>query len=97
MTELAQFLQQCDFMVGNDSGPFHLGSAMGVTGFVLWGPTNKDIWGPLGKNSEIVSGTFACDPACNKGYCLYQHRCLKEILPDQVFDRVKTKVENGTH
>jgi len=92
LTELAQFLQQCDLMVGNDSGPFHLGSAIGVKGIVLWGPTNKDIWGPLGKNSEVVCGNFTCDPACNKGHCLHKHRCLQEISPDQVFEKVKAKL-----
>jgi len=92
LTELAQFLPQCDVMVGNDSGPFHLGSALGIKGIVLWGPTNKDIWGPLGKNSEIVSATFTCDPACNKGSCLHQHRCLQEISPDQIFEKLMAKL-----
>lgn len=87
--ELAQFLGDCAAMVGNDSGPFHLGSALGVPGLVLWGPTNKAIWGPLGKRSEVVQGTFPCDPACNKGYCLHDHRCLKEISPTRVFDRLQ--------
>jgi ADP-heptose:LPS heptosyltransferase len=92
LTELAQFLQQCNLMVGNDSGPFHLGSALGIPGLVLWGPTEKSIWGPLGLNSDIVTGNFICDPACNKGLCLHQHRCLNEILPAQVFDKVQDKL-----
>lgn len=89
LVELAQFLGHCQAMVGNDSGPFHLGSAMGIKGIVLWGPTNRAIWGPLGENSEVMTGSFACDPACNKGHCLHDHRCLREISPDQVFAQLR--------
>lgn len=89
LLELAHCLKRASAMVGNDSGPFHLGSALGVPGLVLWGPTNKAIWGPLGENSEIVTGSFPCDPACNKGYCLHDHRCLREITPEQVFEKLE--------
>ena len=92
LPELAQFLGRCKAMVGNDSGPFHLGSALGVPGLVLWGPTNSAIWGPLGKNSTIVTGTFTCDPACNKGFCQHEHRCLAEITPQHVFGLLRTRI-----
>lgn len=92
LVELAQFLKQCSAMVGNDSGPFHLGSAMNVPGLVLWGPTNKAIWGPLGARSEVVQGRIPCDPACNKGYCLHDHRCLRELDPGQVFARLVARL-----
>lgn len=49
LRELAVFLQQCQYMIGNDSGPFHLGSAVGVSGSVIFGPTNKAIWRPPGR------------------------------------------------
>jgi len=86
--ELAQFLPRCEAMVGNDSGPFHLGSALGVKGYVLWGPTNRAIWGPLGHQCEVITGQLDCDPACNKGACLHNHRCLQSLDPDTVFERV---------
>jgi len=89
LLELAQCLGQCSAMIGNDSGPFHLGSALGVPGLVLWGPTNKAIWGPLGKQSSLIQGPADCDPACNKGYCLHDHRCLKELTPDLVSGRLQ--------
>lgn len=92
LEELAYFLKNCRAMVGNDSGPFHLGSAVGIPGFVMWGPTNRDIWGPLGEQSEIVQGAYPCDPACNKGYCLHDHRCLKELEPVAVFSRLTARL-----
>jgi ADP-heptose:LPS heptosyltransferase len=89
LKELAVFLSSCHFMIGNDSGPFHLGAAMGTKGSVIFGPTNKAIWGPLGTASTLIHGEFKCDPACSKAYCLHDHRCLKEIKPDQVFSTIQ--------
>lgn len=88
LVELARFLPHCQYMVGNDSGPFHLGSALGVPGSVIWGPTNRAIWGPLGQNSEIIQSGIDCDPGCNKGHCLLEHQCLKTITPQGVFERI---------
>jgi heptosyltransferase-3 len=89
LKELAILLSSCHFMIGNDSGPFHLGSALGIKGSVIFGPTNKAIWGPLGNVSNLIQGEFKCDPACSKAYCLHDHRCLKEITPDQVFSTIQ--------
>ena len=93
LVELAQFInmKNCALLVGNDSGPFHLSSALGAPGLVLFGPTNDDIWGPLGEQSGIVRGSYSCDPACYKGLCLQQYRCLQEISPDQVFNKILCK------
>lgn len=90
LVELAQFLLQCRAMIGNDSGPFHLGSALGVPGFVLWGPTNRAIWGPLGKQSRLVTGSFTCATTCNKGHCDYDHRCMTSITPEQVMAAINS-------
>ena len=86
LSELARFLPHCRFMVGNDSGPFHLGSALGITGSVIWGPTNKDIWGPLGDNSNVLNNENECDPSCSKGHCLKDYQCLRTITPQRVFN-----------
>lgn len=92
LVALGQFMNTCALMVGNDSGPFHLGSALGLPGLVLFGPTRDEIWGPIGQQSTIVRGDFACDPACNKGYCLHQHRCLKDIMPEEVMAIIQEKL-----
>ena len=93
LVALGQFMNICALMVGNDSGPFHLGSALGLPGLVLFGPTNDEIWGPLGQQSKIVRGDFSCDPACNKGHCLHQHRCMKDISPDHVMKKILLSVQ----
>lgn len=86
--ELAILLSACAYMVGNDSGPFHLGSALGIPGSVIWGPTNESIWGPLGDQSEVVRSDFKCAPECSKGHCLNSYQCLKDISPQSVFNKI---------
>ena len=88
LAELSNFLPTCQHFIGNDSGPFHLGSALGLAGSVIWGPTNAAIWGPLGEKSEIMKSDFRCDPACSKGHCLHEYQCLKELSPQKVFNSI---------
>lgn len=88
LSELARFLPMCRHMVGNDSGPFHLGSALEIPGSVIWGPTNEGIWGPLGDQSEVVRSGFKCAPECSKGHCLNAYQCLKDISPQTVFNKI---------
>ena len=40
--------------VGNDSGISHLAGAMGVRSFAAFGPTNPQVYHPLGERVEIL-------------------------------------------
>ncbi len=88
LAELPNLLLACKHFIGNDSGPFHLCSALGLAGSVIWGPTNAAIWGPLGEKSNIMKSDFHCDPACSKGHCLHEYQCLKELSPQKVFNSI---------
>lgn len=84
LEELARFLPQCRYMIGNDSGPAHLASALGVAGTVIFGPTNMAIWKPLGAATRTLQNNQACEPGCSKGHCLADYRCLRGITPETV-------------
>jgi ADP-heptose:LPS heptosyltransferase len=88
LKELGQFLPLCHYMAGNDSGPSHLASALGVDGSVIFGPTNMAIWKPLGPNTHVLQNSQACDPACSKGHCLKDYRCLRDITAATVFGHI---------
>ena len=45
---LAVFLSRCALYVGNDSGVTHLAGLLGVTTVALFGPTEPELWAPLG-------------------------------------------------
>jgi len=54
LDELAAILVLCGSYVGNDSGVTHLAGALGVCTVAIYGPTDPDVWKPLGKSIRIV-------------------------------------------
>ncbi len=84
LSELVELMRQASAMVGNDSGPFHLASAIGLPGCVIFGPTEVALWRPLSDKSLVLKADEVCAPACTKTGCIYANRCLKAITPEQV-------------
>jgi heptosyltransferase-1 len=88
LLELALLMTQARAMVGNDSGPFHLGSALGLPGCVNFGPTEVALWRPLAENSVVLKADEECAVACTKTGCIYENRCLRAITPQAVLERL---------
>lgn len=55
LTELSKALRECDVFVGHDTGVTHLAAAVGTPTVALYGPTNPNVWAPLGEHVQIVS------------------------------------------
>ncbi len=53
LPELAAILAQAVF-AGHDSGISHLAAAAGAKCLVLFGPTDADVWAPIGANVTII-------------------------------------------
>jgi len=88
LLELARLMRISSKIVGNDSGPSHLASALGVPGVVIFGPTDIGIWRPLGPATEILSLKSVCDATCTRHQCRLNYRCLSQITPQSVFDNL---------
>lgn len=84
LAELASLLRRVELMVGNDSGPSHLASALGVRGVVLFGPTELAIWRPLGRQTTALQHRHLCAPGCTRHHCQQQYACLQSVTPQQV-------------
>ena len=54
--KLAAHLRQCRLFLGNDSGIAHLAAAAGVPTAALFGPSNPQIWRPIGAHVRIIQG-----------------------------------------
>lgn len=52
--EVAGALSRCQLLIGNDSGISHLAAAVGLPVIALFGPTDPEVWRPLGPNVEIM-------------------------------------------
>jgi ADP-heptose:LPS heptosyltransferase len=53
LPELAWYLQHAQAYVGNDAGVSHLAGIAGARGVVFFGPTDPQIWRPLGSSLVV--------------------------------------------
>ena len=78
--ELTELIAASMAMVSCDTGPMHLGVALGKKVVVLIGPSDPRRTGPyLG---EIIQKTMDCSP-CNGKSCK-DPRCMGAIVPEDV-------------
>ena len=86
-------LAHCRALVANDSGALHLAAALGVAVTGIYGPTDQRYSTPLtphegetGRVDALFEPVF-CRP-CFLADCPIDHRCMKRISTDRVFDSV---------
>ncbi len=80
-------------VIGNDSGPVHVASALGVPTVAVFGPTSVEWTAPRGRAVSIVRERIECAP-CFKRECPFgEPRCLARISAEAVFDAALSLVE----
>ena len=89
---LAGVLAQCHAFVSNDSGAMHLAAAAGVPVTAIFGPTDERATAPLGDQDVIIHQVF-CRP-CMLRDCPIDHRCMRGVSVDAVFDAVTRRLGN---
>lgn len=89
---LSQVIAISRFYIGNDSGPMHLATSLGVPGIALFGPTSDKLWGPLLPNMTAIRA-HQCPSSCRNGHaCQQNFSCLTEISPTRVFNQFMARV-----
>ena len=105
LRELIRLIYASDVLVTNDSGPMHIGYALGVPVVALFGSTSPELTGPLSyvnperygfeadiefsANDRVLNKALSCSP-CFKRECPQgEPPCLQKILPDEVFDCIR--------
>ena len=79
--ELAAILEACDLMITVDSGPMHIGSAVGTPVIAIFGPTDIQVNSPHWQPYEIVSSNMECSP-CDEN-CDFA-KCMGAVAPEAV-------------
>jgi len=59
LTQALELLSCADAFLGNDSGITHLAAALGVKTIAVFGPTNPDIYSPIGPAVTVVASSDA--------------------------------------
>ncbi len=95
--ETAALIARCDLFLGNDSGPMHLAAAVGTPVVAIFGPSNKEAWGPytppgLPSPHRIVALDLPCMPCFYRAHSLGLREgcgtrpCLIGLGPEPVLE-----------
>ena len=74
LVESGSLLKEMDLLISNDSGPMHMGAALGTPCLVIFGPTDQVRTGPYGDIHRVVTGAVDCRPC-------FSRKCPKEGIP----------------
>ena len=76
-------IRRCDLLVTTDSGPRHFGIAFDRPVLTLFGPTHIAWTETYHARSVHLQKAVPCGP-CQQRVCPLDHRCMKELHPDEV-------------
>jgi ADP-heptose:LPS heptosyltransferase len=86
LTLLAGTMAKSLALVGVDSGPLHLATALGLPSVGLFGPSPASFtgpWAPSG-SSHVIQKPLPCSPCQGKGVHCPKNVCMEEIRPEEV-------------
>lgn len=83
-------IERVAVFVSNDSGAMHVAAALGRPVVAMFGPTDERATSPVGDHTVITHPVF-CRP-CMLRDCPIDHRCMKRITTDAVYDAVAARL-----
>lgn len=85
LAELAVLLKTGGGFIGNDSGVSHLSAFLGLPTVAVFGPSDPDIWAPVGRSVEIVKSRCECSPCFDSGTVGCEKiECFRDISCEDV-------------
>ncbi|MFN7981876.1 MAG: glycosyltransferase family 9 protein [Vicinamibacterales bacterium] len=91
IADIAALASAAAVMVSGDTGPTHIGSAVGTPLVGIYGPTRPERNGPLGADDESVSRAAVC--VCHHlRECRRERMCLLDIDVQDVFEAVDRRL-----
>ena len=93
LKQASAVLERADIFVTNDSGPMHMGMAIGTPTVALFGPESPARYGPISDNHVAIHKGHDCSPCikfseAKKIKCHENAKCILEISVDEVFEGV---------
>lgn len=85
--QLTHVIRSSRLVIGGDTGPVHLGAALGVRTIMLMGPTNYERNGPFGQLEHAIEVERPCK-GCWKRSCPKKEICLEKIPVSFVEDKI---------
>ena len=92
LRRLASGISRADILLTNDTGPLHMGQAVGTRVLGLFGPTDPDTIGPRGPHHRVVKVPRTCNP-CRTKQC-EDPKCMQNLKVEQVLDVLDEMLEH---
>lgn len=89
LEQLLELLPSFSTLVTSNGTLAHLAAHLGLPTVCLMGPQSPRTHRPLGKIHQVITTHAECSP-CHLAKCPLDHRCLRELFPEQVAEAVKT-------
>ncbi|HXL72736.1 MAG TPA: glycosyltransferase family 9 protein, partial [bacterium] len=83
---LIAFIQAADILISNDSGPMHVGPAVGTPTLGIFGPGEPEIWFPYDKPHQVLYAEVACSH-CGLDQCPWM-TCMDRLTSVDVMKRI---------
>jgi lipopolysaccharide heptosyltransferase II len=89
--EKASILRRCRLLVGNDSAPIHMATAMSIPTYSLWGPTNPKRYGDPSPYHIPFFKKIECSPCYSYGEFpeCNDNRCMQAISVAEVWETLQ--------
>jgi heptosyltransferase-1 len=92
--DLAALMRSAALVISGDTGPLHIGAAVGAPIVGLFGPTRPERNGPWEPRDEVLSRAETC--VCHhKRHCLRGAPCIDEITVDEVLAAAERRLRSG--
>jgi ADP-heptose:LPS heptosyltransferase len=100
LSQTAALLKRCRLLIGNDSGPLHLGAAVQIPTIGLFGPTDPYQFYPYNPPAHrYIYKALPCSPCYKFGGGLWQYiprcskaYCMELITPEEVAEKAVPEV-----
>ena len=88
LRQLMAVISECDMLVTNDSGPMHIGYAVGTPVTAIFGSTSPEATGPVGSADIVIRHKTECSPCFRRECRKKSLECMDLITADEVYESV---------
>lgn len=89
---LIALMSMSRLLVTNDSGPMHVGAAVGIPLVALFGSTDEVATGPFSSQADVIHKHVECSP-CLLRECPIDLRCFERIRTGEVLEIVRGRLK----
>lgn len=95
LVSTAGVLSQMDLFIGVDCGITHLSALVGTPTIALFGPTRRELWGPVGPRAKVLIGSRGLDCCGHDHPRVCEGGCMEEISVTSVLAAAKEAMSEG--